>query len=144
MRILQLHSNFIEYEAVEKEIAIAEEPEKKKDRLEEIVVLFTAIEEGDEIIVGVNAFQLEEHQDLERLEVDPAIEKVQHARLANIRAERDHSTVQSLLSRLGSAARGQDNLMPVFITCVENDLTLGEICETLRQVWGEYRPPTWI
>jgi methylmalonyl-CoA mutase N-terminal domain/subunit len=103
-----------------------------------------AIEEGDEIIVGVNAFQLEEHLDLERLEVDPAIEKVQHARLANLRAERDHSTIQSLLSRLGSAARGQDNLMPIFIACVENDLTLGEICEALRQVWGEYRPPTWI
>jgi len=48
LRILQLHSNFIEYEAVEKEIAVAEEPEKKKDRLEDLVVLFVAVEEGDD------------------------------------------------------------------------------------------------
>ena len=47
MRILQLHSNFIEYEIIEKEVTIAEEYEKKKQRLEELAVLFTCIEEGD-------------------------------------------------------------------------------------------------
>ena len=57
MRILQLHSNFIEYEAVEKEIALAEEPEKKKDRLEELVVLFTAVEEGDDTNVAQKAME---------------------------------------------------------------------------------------
>ena len=57
MRILQLHSNFIEYEAVEKEIALAEEPEKKKDRLEELVVLFTAVEEGDDTNVAQKAIE---------------------------------------------------------------------------------------
>ena len=48
MRILQLHSNFIEYEMMEKEVAIAEECEKKKQRLEELAVLFVSIEEGDD------------------------------------------------------------------------------------------------
>ncbi len=57
MRILQLHSNFIEYEVVEKEIALAEEPEKRKDRLEEIAVLFTAIEEGDDANVARKAME---------------------------------------------------------------------------------------
>ncbi len=57
MRILQLHSNFIEYEAVKKEIALAEEPEKKKDRLEELVVLFTAVEEGDDTNVAQKAME---------------------------------------------------------------------------------------
>ena len=57
LRILQLHSNFIEYEAVEKEIALAEEPEKKKDRLEELVVLFTAVEEGDDTNVAQKAME---------------------------------------------------------------------------------------
>ena len=57
MRILQLHSNFIEYEAIEKEIPSAEEPEKTKDRLEEIVVLFTAIEEGDDLNVAKKAME---------------------------------------------------------------------------------------
>jgi threonyl-tRNA synthetase len=57
LRILQLHSNFIEYEAVEKEIAIAEELEKRKDRLEEVVVLFTAVEDEDDVDVARKAMQ---------------------------------------------------------------------------------------
>jgi len=57
LRILQLHSNFIEYDVVEKEIALAEEPEKKHDRVEEVAVLFTAIEEGDDVNVARNAME---------------------------------------------------------------------------------------
>jgi threonyl-tRNA synthetase len=57
LRILQLHSNFIEYEVVEKEIALAEEPEKKQDRLEELAVLFTAVEEGDTADVARKAME---------------------------------------------------------------------------------------
>jgi threonyl-tRNA synthetase len=57
LRILQLHSNFIEYEVVEKEIALAEEPEKRKDRLEELAVLFTAVEEGDTADVARKAME---------------------------------------------------------------------------------------
>jgi len=57
LRILQLHSNFIEYEVVEKEIALAEEPEKKQDRLEELAVLFTAVEEGDTADVAKKAME---------------------------------------------------------------------------------------
>jgi threonyl-tRNA synthetase len=57
LRILQLHSNFIEYEVVEKEIALAEEPDKKRDRLEELAVLFTAVEEGDTADVARKAME---------------------------------------------------------------------------------------
>ncbi|MDG6221830.1 MAG: threonine--tRNA ligase [Candidatus Bathyarchaeota archaeon] len=57
MRILQLHSNFIEYEAIEKEIPSAEELEKTKDRIEEVVVLFTAVEEGDDLNVAKKAME---------------------------------------------------------------------------------------
>ena len=57
MRILQLHSNFLEYEVVEKEIALAEEPEKRKDRLEELAVLFTAVEEGDNANIAKKAME---------------------------------------------------------------------------------------
>jgi len=57
MRILQLHSNFIEYEVVEKEIALAEDPEKKRDRLEELAVLFTAVEEGDNADIARKAME---------------------------------------------------------------------------------------
>ncbi|MBN1147461.1 MAG: methylmalonyl-CoA mutase family protein [Anaerolineales bacterium] len=103
-----------------------------------------AMERGEQIVVGVNAFQVEEQVELERLSVDPSIEQAQRARLSELRARRDGERASQLLSRLESAARGAENLVPLFIECVENDITLGEICGLLRDLWGEYEPPTWI
>ncbi len=74
------------------------------------------------------------------LRIDPQIEENQCRRLATIRARRDGERVAALRSRLAEAAASGENLMPLLIICVENDLTLGEICATLREVWGEYRP----
>ncbi len=104
-----------------------------------------AVERGGQIVVGVNAFQVEEDfGDLDRLLVDPAIEAGQRARLAALRARRDAARVRDLLSHLESAARGDENLVPLFIACVENGLTLGEITAVLREVWGEYQPSNWV
>ncbi len=103
-----------------------------------------ALERGEEIVVGVNAFQTEGNIELERLRVDPTIESGQRKRLAVLRLQRDPNRVQDLLTRLENAAHGKDNLMPLLISCVEADITLGEICHTLREAWGEYEPPTWI
>lgn len=101
-----------------------------------------AVERGEQIVVGVNAFTAEgeESAPLDILRVDPAIEAAQRERLVRLRAERDNARVRELLAHLETAARGTDNLMPLFITCVENDVTLGEICGVLRSVFGEYRP----
>jgi methylmalonyl-CoA mutase N-terminal domain/subunit len=98
-----------------------------------------AVESKQQIVVGVNAFQTEETLQLERLKVDPTIEQNQRARLAKMRALRDNSRVSELLGRLDSAARGQENLMPLFIECMEQNLTLGEVCGVLRRIWGEYQ-----
>lgn len=102
-----------------------------------------AIENKTETIVGVNNFQADEKIEIERLKVDPAIEAQQVARLAELRASRNNSMAGELMAQLDTAARTDENLMPLFITCVENDLTLGEICAVLRGVWGEYQPPVW-
>ncbi len=99
------------------------------------------MEAGEEIVVGVNAFEVDEKPKLERLEVDPALEAAQRKRLASLHQRRDNAKVGALLVQLENAARSSDNLMPVFIDCVENEVTLGEICGRLRQLWGEYRPP---
>ena len=100
-----------------------------------------AIEQGEQIVVGVNAFQIEEeHADLERLAVDPAIEEGQRQRLAALRARRDNAAVAEILGRIEKAARGSENLMPLFIEAAERYATLGEITGVLRKVWGEYRP----
>jgi len=86
----------------------------------------------------VNQFKVAEGITLERLKVDPAIEIGQRARLKDLRETRDQSLVDELLGKLKIAAAGTENLMPLFIECVEKDITLGEICNTLRVVWGEY------
>jgi methylmalonyl-CoA mutase, N-terminal domain len=103
-----------------------------------------AIDKGEQVVVGVNKFQVAEKLELERLAVDPAIEEAQKQRLASLRQRRDAGRVNELLAVLETAARGSDNLMPIFITCVENNITLGEICNLLRKVWGEYQPPVWL
>jgi methylmalonyl-CoA mutase N-terminal domain/subunit len=97
-----------------------------------------AIEKGEQIVVGVNQFQVKEQMSLERLKVDPAIELGQRENLKKLRESRDQSVVDNLLAKLVEAAKGAQNLMPLFIECVEQDITLGEICNTLRSVWGEY------
>jgi methylmalonyl-CoA mutase N-terminal domain/subunit len=101
-----------------------------------------AIENGDQVVVGINQYQSEEKVELERLAVNPAIEQEQHQRLAVLRQKRNAGKISELLDQLDKAARGKDNLMPLFVTCVENDITLGEICACLRNVWGEYQPST--
>jgi methylmalonyl-CoA mutase N-terminal domain/subunit len=95
-------------------------------------------------VVGVNALEVKESLELERVRVDPTIEAGQKARLAALREKRDTLKVSELTAQLASAARSRQNLMPLFVTCVENLMTLGEICNVLRNTWGEYQPPAWI
>lgn len=97
-----------------------------------------AIEHKQQIVVGVNQFETNETIALERQVIDPAIEAAARQRLAALRKARDNTRVSELRTRLEAAARGSDNLMPLFIACVENDMTLGEVCNSLRGVWGEY------
>jgi len=101
-----------------------------------------AIEREEQIVVGLNAFQTEEKLELERLKVDTSIEEGQVARLAAMRARRDSARVSELLTQLETAASNSENLLPLFVTCVESNVTLGEICGCLRHVWGEYIPPS--
>jgi methylmalonyl-CoA mutase N-terminal domain/subunit len=102
-----------------------------------------AVENKEQIIVGVNGFQVEEKMALEGLRADPSIEQKQCSRLADMRSRRDTVKVSELINRLAAAARGTENMVPLMIECVENSLTLGEICGTLRRTWGEYQPSVW-
>ncbi|MFN2138666.1 MAG: methylmalonyl-CoA mutase [Candidatus Promineifilaceae bacterium] len=100
-----------------------------------------SLETGKATAVGMNRFVEEEAElHIPTLRLDPAIEADQRRRLAKLRARRDNQKVAELRGRLETAARSSDNLMPLIITCVEQGVTLGEICSTLRQVWGEYQP----
>ena len=103
-----------------------------------------AMEQQEEIVVGVNAYQLEEKREVEPLQLDPTIGEKAVARLAALRQRRDGAEVDALLVEVKEAASGTTNLLPIFIKSVEAGATLGEICAVLRQVWGEYTPPTWV
>jgi methylmalonyl-CoA mutase, N-terminal domain len=103
-----------------------------------------AIESKGQVVVGVNDFVVEEKHELDRLKGDPSIEQNQRNRLIALRAGRDSNRVSELLSHLEKASQGTENLMPLLIKCVENSITLGEICNVLRKVWGEYQPPALV
>lgn len=103
-----------------------------------------ALEKDEAIVVGVNNFTVDEEIAPELLRVDPAIEAAAHERLAALREQRDNEQVSTLRSQLEAAARGTDNLMPLIIECVDNDVTLGEVCHSLRAVFGEYRPAVMV
>jgi methylmalonyl-CoA mutase N-terminal domain/subunit len=99
-----------------------------------------AVESREQIVVGVNDFVSGEEPALETLRVDPAVEARQIERLRALGARRDGARAAELLARLESSAKESANLMPVILECVENDLSLGEICGALRAAWGEYHP----
>ncbi len=103
-----------------------------------------SIESGDQIVVGVNRFQVDDavHPDL--LRVAPEILQRQLANLARVRRDRDGDAVERALGRLRRAAGGTENLMPHIIAAVKVYATVGEICDTLRAVFGVYRPPVVV
>jgi len=97
------------------------------------------IETKEHIIVGVNQFQVEEPSPDNLLKVNPEIEKKQKERLHKLKRERDSSTVKSKLKQIENAANGNENLVPVIFDAVKSYATLGEISDTLRSVFGQYK-----
>ncbi len=103
-----------------------------------------AIESGSRVVVGMNKFVTKEQFTGKLLRVDPQVREDQAAALAKLRAGRDQAAVNQGLAALKAAAQDDANLMPHFLTCVRAYATLGEICDTLRGVFGEYRAPSTI
>jgi len=97
------------------------------------------IESGTKTIVGVNKFVTEEKSDTPLLRIDDSIRQVQSEKLQALRAKRDDAKVRQCLAAIKEAATGTQNLMPLVIDAVEHLCTLGEISDTLRSVWGEYK-----
>ena len=102
-----------------------------------------AVESKEQIIVGVNDFQVAEdaHDDL--LKVDLALERRQQEKVAAVRAERNAAAARTALGGVSLAARDGTNLMPAVLNAVRAYATLGEISDALREVFGEYTPPTF-
>lgn len=97
------------------------------------------IESKKRIIVGINQFQSEEEPLRDILKIDPEIERYQKEKLANVKKERDNVKVRECLATLKKAAQGTENLMPYILESVKAYATVGEISDTLREVFGEYK-----
>lgn len=97
-------------------------------------------ESGERVVVGVNRFRSAADEPYEPMRVDPAIEARQAERLARLRAERDRSAVDAALAALRRAAEGSDNVLYPMREALRARATVGEVCDTLREIWGAYVP----
>ncbi len=98
------------------------------------------VERGERVIVGVNSYKLEEEQQIELLRIDPALETKQVQRVKKVRAERDSAAAEAAIARLkeDAAAEGR-NLMEPIMDASRAYVTMGEMCDALREVWGTWR-----
>jgi len=99
-----------------------------------------AVEKKEKIIVGVNAFE-KDHEPISLLEIDESVAKQHLARLEDVKKTRNSAQVVRGLRDLKKAAKDEVNLMPLILECVKSYATLGEIIETLKEVFGEYEEP---
>lgn len=97
------------------------------------------VERQEKIIVGVNKFQVTEANTLPPFKIDDSIRQVQSEKLNILRSQRDHAKCDQLLQLLSDKAGSDENIMPTVIEAVEHKCTLGEIADTLREVYGEYK-----
>lgn len=105
-----------------------------------------AIERGEKTIVGVNAFQMEDQTlgEPNILTIDESVARLQEERLARLRQERDAVRAQRALDALRWGAEDPEvNTMPLLIDCAQADCTLGEMCDALRPIFGEYQEPNF-
>jgi methylmalonyl-CoA mutase N-terminal domain/subunit len=97
-----------------------------------------SVERREKVIVGVNDFVQEDEDPIEILYIDDTAAERQLARLEELKKTRDNDQVQRSLDHLRDVARGTGNTMPAILDSVRAYATVGEMCDALRQVWGEY------
>ena len=98
-----------------------------------------AVDAGQAIVVGVNRYETDERSSIEVFQIDPQLEVQQVQRVQRVRAARDQGNWKAALDAVRRAATNRDNLVPPIIAAVEANATVGEIADTLRSVFGEYR-----
>jgi len=103
-----------------------------------------AVDAGEQVVVGVNKYTVEEEETPRILEIDETVAKKQIERLARLRRERDNGKVKQALDRVRQVAGTDENIMPATIEAVKTYATVGEISDVLRDVFGEYREPSLL
>jgi methylmalonyl-CoA mutase N-terminal domain/subunit len=98
---------------------------------------------GQDIVVGVNAYEEDDMEEVELLRVDPESEREQVERLREFKAGRDHATVAARLAELREVAAGSENLLPAIRQALKDRCSLGEVCGAMQDVFGSYAPRFW-
>lgn len=113
----------------------------QKSEIERTAYLISQeIDAGERPVIGVNCYTLDEEEPYEPLRVDPRIGAQQSERLARMRAERDNAAVDGYLADIRAAAAGDANLLIPMKAALRERATVGEVCDALRSVWGQYTP----
>jgi methylmalonyl-CoA mutase N-terminal domain/subunit len=103
-----------------------------------------AVESSEDIVVGVNRFEMEEEGSTDILRIDPGLEKRQVDKLTKLKSSRDNDAVKRALKRVSETAAGEANLMPAIVDAVRVYATLGEISDAMRAQFGEFHPPVFV
>jgi methylmalonyl-CoA mutase N-terminal domain/subunit len=98
-----------------------------------------SVDSKEQVLVGVNAFTVDHENPVSLQKIDPELERRQVERLRAFRAKRDQAKAEAAVRKIDDAARNGDNLMPIIVDAVENNATVGEICDSMRKVFGEYK-----
>jgi methylmalonyl-CoA mutase, N-terminal domain len=98
------------------------------------------IDEGERVVVGVNRFVADGEEPYQPLRVDPSIEAEQAGRLARLREQRDAAAFARAIASLRKAAAGTENVLYPLRDALRAGASLGEVCDALREIWGEYQP----
>jgi methylmalonyl-CoA mutase, N-terminal domain len=96
---------------------------------------------GQKVVVGVNKYEMPDEKPIDYLKLDDAVEREQVDSLRALKASRDAAKVEKRLKQLADACRGGQNVMPVLVDAVKDYVSLGEISDVYRQVFGLYREP---
>ncbi|MBI3783936.1 MAG: methylmalonyl-CoA mutase family protein [Deltaproteobacteria bacterium] len=102
------------------------------------------LDAGEKVMVGVNRYQMEEGPPLELLRIGNDVERRQVQRVRERKAARNSASVQTAITAVRRAAKDGSNLMPVIIEAVKNEVTVGEVCDVFREVFGVYRDPAYV
>ncbi len=102
------------------------------------------VDRKDKIVVGVNQYEMEEENSMPILKIDDSVERNQIRRTREVRRKRSARKVNSCIKNLQEAGSTSENLMPVILDAVREYVTLGEICDVLRGVLGEYKDPAYF
>jgi methylmalonyl-CoA mutase N-terminal domain/subunit len=98
-----------------------------------------SVDSKEQVLVGVNAFHVEHEKPVTLQKIDPELERRQVERLRAFRAKRDQKKTTEAVRKVDETARNGENLMPVIVEAVESGATVGEICDSMRKVFGEYK-----